>query len=497
MFLVYTMFFTKAPSTMQKRVWTGVCHCGHIFQFQRDVDFSKQSYISYEDVTCPVCGARYGHVDDSRYDCDTIIPEGEDGKKAMLQAVKHSLGKDRYYGKRKCMHRVETIGNDTYVISKEAIHPDIIKDCVKDESSYEITIQMHPSVRFLRILKDGQEVKVTRSTIAAALSYLTIHSMECPPKLNNELRYGASAVGSNAVPKVLLGMEKYPSISSAYNDGTPFCASYLLRDSYERGWLKPGERSPRKALGLDSALTKYCFDKKAEMVPIQRYIRSTKTKPELASFCAQMTIDVCGQSFDADLADLFSSLTTAERKRLYQYLTHETEIYQGIEDHRAAWNVLKDYRRMCVDMKITPELCPKSLKLQHDIAARNYNLCLDEILKEKFQTAVSSEAYQRLQWESEDWTVLIPNVADDIIEEGRKQCHCVGSYVRYVVDGTYRICFLRRTDNPNAPVLTLTVDSGNNLLYYKGFDNREATNEERTVLESWTKEKNLNMSQFG
>ena len=152
---------------------------------------------------------------------------------------------------------------------------------------------------------------------------------------------------------------------------------------------------------------------------------------------------------------------------------------------------------MCADMNVTPELCPRSLKLQHDITARNYNLCLDEILKIKFQKAVSSEDYQKLQWDSNKWTVLIPNTADDIIEEGRRQCHCVGSYVRYVVDGTYRICFLRRTNSPKTPVLTLTVDNNDNLLYYKGFDNREATSEERYVLEAWAKEKNLNISQFG
>lgn len=462
------------------------------------MSFNEGDSASYEDVTCPVCGSKYGNINDIRYDSSTVIPEGKDGEETMQKAVKFSLENDHYYSRNKCMHRIEAIGDNSYVISKEAIRNRILKYCTKDEHSYEITIQMRPSVKFLHILKDGQEVKITRASVAAALSYLNIHSMRCPSELKNELRYGASVVGTNAVSKVFLAMEKYPSISSAYNNGTPLCSPFFLRGAYENRWLVPGERSPRKALELDSALLKHCIDKNMrDTLPIQRYVRSIKAKPELASLCAQMTIDVCGPKFDSGLADLFSILTTAERKRLHQYLTHDTEIYQGIEDHCAAWDILKDYRRMCADMNVVPELCPRSLKLQHDIAARNYNLCLDEIQKNKFQKVVSSEDYQKLQWKFANWIVLIPNTADDIIEEGRKQCHCVGSYVRYVVDGTYRICFLRRTSDTHAPVLTLTVDSDNNLLYYKGFDNREATAEERTVLEAWTKEKNLNMSQFG
>lgn len=491
MFFVYSMRFSGGKPAVgfpsfDKEISAGICHCGHIFQFQ-----TKGSDTSYEDITCPVCGAKYGNVFDRFFDSNTVIPEGEAGKEVMWQTIMHRIEENYFCGREKCLHRVEPVGDDVYIVRKENLYNRVYKDCVRGGDSCEVTVQMRPVVKFLRVVKNGQEIKITKSSVASALSYTSAHWRDIPSELRKELEYGAQVIGSYSLSKILMEMNRYPSINSSYNNEDFLCRPLFLRGAYEHHFLKSGERSPKKALGLDSKLLKHCIDKNVDIFLVQRYMRNTETKPELASLCAQMTIDVCGLNFNPELANLLSTLTTAERKRLYQYLVYDTEVYQGIEDHREAWDYLKDYRRMCKEMDIAPDLCPRSLKLQHDIATRNYHVCLDERRRKRFHEVVKSEDYQRLQWTSGNWVVLIPSTPDDIIEEGRKQCHCVGSYVNMVLDGVYRICFLRRADNPDKPVLTLTVSKDDGLLYYKGRGNREVTAEERTVLEAWTKAKNL------
>lgn len=44
------------------------------------------------------------------------------------------------------------------------------------------------------------------------------------------------------------------------------------------------------------------------------------------------------------------------------------------------------------------------------------------------------------------------------------------------------ICFLRQTADLEKPVLTLTVDKKDCCIFYKGFDNRNATEDEKNTL---------------
>jgi len=52
-----------------------------------------------------------------------------------------------------------------------------------------------------------------------------------------------------------------------------------------------------------------------------------------------------------------------------EHLIHDVAVHQEIEAPKAVLETLLDYRWMCLEMKIAPELCPKSLKLRHDMAA--------------------------------------------------------------------------------------------------------------------------------
>lgn len=182
--------------------------------------------------------------------------------------------------------------------------------------------------------------------------------------------------------------------------------------------------------------------------------------------------------------------------RLMQYITDEVYTYQGITSPLEAIQLLSDYYNMMDNMeaKIT-EWFPKSLKLIHDIAARNQSLIIEEVRQRKFMRAVSEPDYQALKYEDKDWVVLAPKTANDLIDEGQRQSHCVGSYINYVSNGEKYILFMRRADDPNTSVITLDVNPNTKVLtQYRGFGNRAPSDEEMEFIKKWAKKKNLKIN---
>ena len=82
------------------------------------------------------------------------------------------------------------------------------------------------------------------------------------------------------------------------------------------------------------------------------------------------------------------------------------------------------------------------------------------------------------------------------MNEGAALSHCVGSYAEYVIKGSKKICFLRKTEALDKPLLTLTVNRENCCSTYLGFDNRYATKEEIVALKEWTKARGLGLEEY-
>ena len=89
--------------------------------------------------------------------------------------------------------------------------------------------------------------------------------------------------------------------------------------------------------------------------------------------------------------------------------------------------------------------------------------------------------------------MLVPKDAGDLVREGSELSHCVGSNAKYVIDGSMRICFLRKTENLDKPLLTLSVNASDCCTTYLGFDNRDAVAEEVFALREWTKARGLTL----
>ena len=463
-----------------------ICTCGKTFHMP---DLATTDNYSYEKrlrnnpsrVRCPNCGSIYGG----------------------FWMVRRRI--------RSCsLHSVEDVpGDDSRLIIKKEIlslDPEADDVTIRKVQSYETTIARAPTFGVERILKDGVETKVTMSRISTALSNIHLDTLGGHGVVGKEALFVGGALNTDSIPKTVQSIMQYPVLDTIYQ-------TYMVNQNFDNpkdlntwircamGQLVPGEKSMKKAFGLPKALSNSVCGR----ISLKKAIWAFKEfGPGLAENVIEAAIKVVGNQGSyyenfCEFASFYAGLTTAERKRVMTYLTHDVDVYQGIDSPLAAWEILKDYRRMCVEMEIPAVLCPKSLKLQHDIAARNYKLCLDEIKVRNFQKAVAAENYQNLAWTSKDgqWTILVPEKPDDMVEEGRRQSHCVASYIGGVTKGLYRVCFLRKACNPDHPVLTLTVSQDNCCCYYKGFDNRDATEEERKALLEWTKAKELTLDAVG
>ncbi len=87
--------------------------------------------------------------------------------------------------------------------------------------------------------------------------------------------------------------------------------------------------------------------------------------------------------------------------------------------------------------------------------AEKYN---DDIAKIK---ATESDKYEYTDPEK-DLMVILPKNAEDIIREGAMQQHCVGraGYIQSMAKGRTHIAFVRRIQEPEAPLLTLEIRDG-------------------------------------
>jgi hypothetical protein len=87
-----------------------------------------------------------------------------------------------------------------------------------------------------------------------------------------------------------------------------------------------------------------------------------------------------------------------------------------------------------------------------------------------------------------DYVVSIPTTAQDIVTEGERMHHCVGSYVGRVVEGQTYICFVRHKDTPNTPYITCQVYTNGEIgQYFLAYDRYISTDRDKAFKEAFAR----------
>lgn len=175
-------------------------------------------------------------------------------------------------------------------------------------------------------------------------------------------------------------------------------------------------------------------------------------------------------------------------KRLMQYTIRDCKLEQGITNPIEAFQLLRDYVRMSVEMGIEYEKYPKSLKKSHDIATMNFNVVKSKFDRENFKNAV--QEYQDLAYKTKTYSIIAPEEPKDLVTEGSMLNHCVSSYVKDVISKRCCILFMRDSSNTDNPLITIEVRD-KIIRQAKGTNNRKPIIKEDEFIKEWAKEKEL------
>ena len=153
-------------------------------------------------------------------------------------------------------------------------------------------------------------------------------------------------------------------------------------------------------------------------------------------------------------ADLYSIRIITEHigVTLKQIMDYMESVYydQGCECEEGItlWrDYLRNYQNFHKhDPKTDEEKFPDSLKKSHDILAmRNTKWAYDSnAIVRQFKKLMNG--WKHLEFEDDTYKMMLPRTPRDITQEGARQHHCVGGYIRSVLDGDCLILFLRRKE---------------------------------------------------
>ena len=175
-------------------------------------------------------------------------------------------------------------------------------------------------------------------------------------------------------------------------------------------------------------------------------------------------------------ADLYSirSITEHIRVTLKQIMDYMESVYydQGCECEEGI-TLWRDYLRNYQNFhkhnpKTDEEKFPASLKKSHDILAmQNTKWAYDSNATVR-QFKKLMKGWKHLEFEDDSYKMMLPRTPRDITQEGARQHHCVGGYIRSVLDGDCLILFLRRKENEDRSFFTLEYDLHNSIRQIKG-----------------------------
>lgn len=133
-----------------------------------------------------------------------------------------------------------------------------------------------------------------------------------------------------------------------------------------------------------------------------------------------------------------------------QYALPTSQIIQTWKDY------LEMAERLHYDLTEPTVLMPRNLQERHDVAAETLGELsrLDEMKRYKARRKMLEKKYS---FKLDGYRILIPNSAEEIIQEGKTLHHCVGGYAARHINGSTTILFLRKARTPTRSYLTIEL----------------------------------------
>lgn len=148
------------------------------------------------------------------------------------------------------------------------------------------------------------------------------------------------------------------------------------------------------------------------------------------------------------------------------------------EYHNGSVNSLITYIEQCRMLEKAPQKVNNFMR-EYCETKQEYELRKTEFDNKKM--ALNYAKYGKA-WEFEygDFKIVIPTTAQDIVTEGSRMHHCVGSYVSRVLNGDTYICFVRHKNTPDECYITCQVHTDGTIgQYFLAYDRYISTDRDK------------------
>ena len=190
------------------------------------------------------------------------------------------------------------------------------------------------------------------------------------------------------------------------------------------------------------------------------YVEFAKAKKELGGLAEQITPEMYRK-----MKDYIPNLTKEEWAIAVYYLVRGK--YWEYE-HGDCRNLV-NYINTCRAMEKEPQKVNNFMR-EYCETKKEYELRKTEFDNKKIRNNYELHK-SAFEFEYGNFVVVLPQTAQDIIDEGVNMHHCVGGYVGRVVENNTYIVFIRHKDTPTECYLTCQVGLDGNIgQYYLAYD---------------------------
>lgn len=366
----------------------------------------------------------------------------------------------------------------------------------------------------IKLFRDGKPIKFTKKDFKQLCTYVRKDICDAYVKIGipgikemTQWQYNSNTIfkGGWSLYNSVLAFLRYPALETIREQSEHFFAGIAGgTNRFPELALQKQATSPAKLLGISNIEYK-------EMIKLDKQniscrldcetmlaicIQDSKTERPNPNLINKWLPLVYSCKLNSDDVKSLMELNY-QPDQLSDYLINEISTFQGILYPDEGVRLLLDYIDMQQKMHADYIRYPRSLKLAHDLASRNYTIHIDEVQAEQFTNVVSKPDYKRLAWKGNKYSFIIPQSGEDLIREGSSLNHCVGSYVDRVANSQTKIVFLRLNSAPEKSYITIevrgdkTFDDREYIKQVHGKGDRNATEDEVKIISQWAKIKGI------
>lgn len=215
--------------------------------------------------------------------------------------------------------------------------------------------------------------------------------------------------------------------------------------------------------------------------------------------------------FDANI--LYRFTNDHLRIRGFRQLSHEMQVevtkflFEICEPRD--FRTYIDYLNMCYYLDPNQPMfgyTPEDVVLAHDRVRAIYNdeRRFTEFEERNFKKAISKKEYysrasdygkEASKLADDPYQIRLPGSASEMREEGKNLHHCVATYVKYVMEETTQIFFLRKKENPEKSFATIEVRE-DSVIQVKGSCNKKIEKDAQLYVIKWAELKGLKIDTY-